>query len=70
MTTTMTLNVPDISCGHCKSSIEGAVGELAGIASVEVSIDDRTVDVSFDEATVDQPAIVAAIEGQGYEVAG
>ena len=26
---TTTLNVPDISCGHCKSSIEGAVNELA-----------------------------------------
>ena len=29
--TTITLNVPDISCGHCKSSIEGAVAELVGI---------------------------------------
>ncbi len=65
----LTLNVPDISCGHCKSSIEGAVGELAGVDKVEVTIDARTVDVSFDDATVGQAAIVDAIEGVGYEVA-
>jgi copper ion binding protein len=67
---TLTLNVPDISCGHCKSSIEGAVGELAGVDKVEVTIDARTVDVAFDDTTVDQAAIVDAIEGVGYEVAG
>ncbi|MDJ0959311.1 MAG: copper ion binding protein [Acidimicrobiia bacterium] len=66
----LTLNVPDISCGHCKTSIEGAVGELAGVDKVEVTIDARTVDVAFDDATVDQAAIVDAIEGVGYEVAG
>ena len=67
--TSMTLSVPDISCGHCKSSIEGAVGELAGIDAVEVHIEERTVDVTFDDTTVDRGAVVAAIEGQGYEVA-
>ncbi len=66
----LTLSVPDISCGHCKTSIEGAVSELAGIEKVEVTIDARTVDISFDDATVDQAAIVDAIEGVGYEVAG
>ena len=65
----LTLNVPDISCGHCKTSIEGAVGELTGVDKVEVTIDARTVDISFDDATVDQTAIVDAIEGVGYEVA-
>ena len=66
--TQVTLSVPDISCNHCKMSIEGAVKELAGVDKVEVAIDDRTVDVSFDSPT-DMDAIVAAIEGQGYEVA-
>ena len=36
--TTRTLSVPDISCGHCKSSIEGAVGPLDGVELVEVAI--------------------------------
>jgi copper chaperone len=69
MTTNVKLSVPDISCGHCKSSIEGAVAPMEGVASAEVTIEDRTVDVAFDETVVDLDAIVTAIEDQGYEVA-
>lgn len=67
--TQVTLNVPDISCGHCKSSIEGAVAPMDGVASATVTIDARTVDVSFDEALVNLDAIITAIDDQGYEVA-
>jgi copper chaperone len=67
--TTITLSVPDISCGHCKESIEGAVGGLTGIDKVEVLIDARTVDLGFDPATVSIDAIIETIEAQGYEVA-
>jgi copper chaperone len=67
--TTETLSVPDISCGHCKTSIEGAVAELDGVDRVEVNVDARTVDVAFEDSTVTRETIVEAIEGQGYEVA-
>lgn len=66
---TTTLDVPTISCGHCKSSIEGAVGELAGISRVEVGIESKQVAVEFDEAAVDLDTIVRTIEEQGYDVA-
>lgn len=66
--TTATLNVPDISCGHCKSSIEGAVGQLTGIDNVEVSIEAKTVAVSYGE-DVALETIIEAIEEQGYDVA-
>jgi copper ion binding protein len=65
---TTTLNVPDISCGHCKSSIEGAVGELAGIASVAVSIEGKSVAVSYRD-DVSLETIIETIEEQGYDVA-
>ncbi len=67
--TTRTLSVPDISCGHCKTSIEGAVGPLDGDESVEVAIDDRTVAINYNGTDDTFAAIVDAIEGQGYEVA-
>jgi copper ion binding protein len=66
--TNTTLNVPDISCGHCKSSIEGAVGELDGIDSVEVSIEGKTVAVTYGD-DVSLETIVETIEEQGYDVA-
>jgi copper chaperone len=65
----VTLNVPDISCNHCKMSIEGAVNDLSGIESAVVDIEGRTVDVSFDSGTQNLESIVAAIEEQGYDVA-
>jgi copper chaperone len=66
--TTTTLNVPDISCGHCKMSIEGAVSQLDGIDRVEVSIEGKTVEVSYgDDLAID--TIIGAIEEQGYDVA-
>lgn len=67
--TTTTLNVPTISCGHCKSSIEGAVSELAGISRVEVEIDARQVAVEYDDSSVELAAIIETIEAQGYDVA-
>jgi copper chaperone len=66
--TSTTLSVPDISCGHCKSSIEGAVGELTGISKVDVAIEARTVDLNYDDSAVSLESIIQAIEGQGYEV--
>ena len=67
--TQIILNVPDISCDHCKMSIEGAVSQLDGIRSAEVDIAGRTVAVTYDEAAQTETAIVDAIEEQGYEVA-
>ena len=63
------ISVPDISCNHCKMSIEGAVGALGGVEKVEVHIEPRTVDVVYNDDAVTLDAIYAAIEEQGYEVA-
>lgn len=70
MTTVKTLQVPEVHCDHCKSSLEGAVGGLGGVSSVEVSIPDRMLDVSYDEASVDLDTIKQTIEEQGYGVFG
>lgn len=67
--TQVTLDVPDISCNHCKMSIEGAVNALTGIESAVVDIEGRSVDVSFDDSTQSLDTIVTAIEDVGYEVA-
>ena len=65
--TQSTISVPEIHCDHCKTSIEGAVAGVAGVDTVTVDVATTSVAVSFDSpATLE--AIVAAIEGQGYEV--
>lgn len=70
MTTSTTLQVPEVHCDHCKLSLEGAVGELGGVSRVEVSVPDATLHVSFDDATVDLDTIKQTIEEQGYAVFG
>ncbi len=67
--TQINLSVPDISCNHCKMSIEGAVNELSGIESAVVDIEGRSVAVAYDDTAQSRDAIVNAIEEQGYEVA-
>jgi copper chaperone len=66
---TTTISAPEIHCGHCKESIEGAVGPMDGVERAEVDIDARNVSVTYDPATISREAIVAAIEEQGFEVA-
>ncbi len=63
-------NVPEVSCGHCKSSIESALGPLAGVHRATVDIESKQVEVDFDETVTDRAAVVRAIESAGYEVAG
>lgn len=67
--TQITLSVPDISCGHCKSSIEGAVNPLEGVETAIVAIDDRNVAIEYDGSEATMEAIVNAIDEQGYEIA-
>lgn len=67
--TQITLSIPDISCGHCKSSIEGAVNPLEGVETAIVAIDDRNVAIEYDGSEATMEAIVNAIDEQGYEIA-
>jgi len=68
--THVVLNVPSISCRHCKMAIEGAVGRLKGVAAVSVAVEDKSVDVRFDADQIGFATIEQAITDEGYEVAG
>jgi copper chaperone len=61
-----TYAVPGISCEHCKHAIEDEVGTVAGVDSVTVDVDAKTVTVVGE--AVDE-AVRAAIDEAGYEVA-
>lgn len=63
-----TLDVPEVHCDHCVSSIEGAVAQLSGVNEVKVDLSAKNVKVVFDEGAVGLEKIVDTIEGQGYDV--
>lgn len=68
--TEVQLQVPEVHCDHCKTSLEGAVRALGGVDTVEVTVADAVIDVSFDENAVGLDAIKSTIEEQGYAVFG
>jgi copper chaperone len=65
-----TYRVPDVSCGHCKQTIESAFEPVPGVASAVVDIDAKTVSVDYDPAVVDSVTIVRTLESAGYPPSG
>ncbi|WP_131195564.1 heavy-metal-associated domain-containing protein [Lichenihabitans psoromatis] len=62
----LTLNVPDMSCDHCVSTIERAVKATDSAAVVVVDLSSHIVSIETDRPPAD---ITAAIEAVGYTVA-
>lgn len=59
-------SVPGVSCGHCRAAIVEEVGELDGVASVDVDLDAKRVAVTGER--LDDAAVRRAIAEAGYEV--
>ncbi|MGV8905453.1 MAG: copper ion binding protein [Acetobacterium sp.] len=64
----ITLNVEGMSCAHCEKSVKDAVGELAGVASVNVSLAEKTVVVEYDPKKVSPDKFKIAIEEEDFKV--
>lgn len=62
----ITLSIPEISCGHCTSSIDAALRELDGIKSVESNVADKTTTVEFIEEIISEGAIIEIIDDIGF----
>lgn len=60
------LKVEGMTCGHCVSAVEKAVGSAGAVGKVDLA--NKKVSVEFDEAKVTIEAVKAAIEDQGYDV--
>ncbi len=54
---TVSFEVPGISCGHCTHTIQTEVGELEGVKSVEASQSDRRVTVEFESPATEEKII-------------
>ena len=67
---TITLTAPDISCDHCKMTIEREVGALSGVQACSVDIPRKQVSVTYDPTAVKRHQIVETLDEEGYPVAG
>ena len=57
------LSIPDMNCGHCRASVEGALGALPDAGEISVDLTNRT-------ATVTGPAandtLIRALDEIGF----
>ena len=59
--------VPEISCGHCKETIEATVSSIETVESVTVNIDQKLVDVKS-TSNLDLSLVSEMLDEQGYTV--
>ena len=64
---TVTYSIPNISCGHCVHTIQTEVGELAGVKSVEASVETKKVTITF-ETPATEESIVSLLKSIDYPV--
>ncbi len=58
-----TLNIPNISCGHCVNSIKNELSDLDGVQSVDGNPDSKSVTVAWDT-----PATLESIKALLQEI--
>ena len=58
------LNVPKMSCGHCKATIEKAVAGVDSGASIDVDLESRTVNI---QSALSDAMLIDALKTAGYE---
>ncbi len=62
-----TFTVPEISCGHCKETIESTINRLENVETVNVDIDQKSVEVSS-SSDLDLSRVSNMLDEQGYTV--
>ena len=59
--------VPEISCGHCKDTIESTLNNVESIESVSVDIEKKSVKV-LSSPDLDMTNVSKLLDEQGYTV--
>jgi copper chaperone CopZ len=67
--TSITLNVPDISCERCERAITTALAPRNGIADVSVDIRAKQVRLTYDASVTDIDRVEAILAEEDYPVA-
>lgn len=65
---TLSLNIKGMTCGGCVKSVTSVLKNIAGVASVEVSLEQNLATVSYDPAQAKPAQFKSAIEDAGFDV--
>ena len=67
-TQTITLNIQGMTCGGCVKSVTNSLNQVAGVQSVDVSLDYNNATISFDDSQAQQSTLKEAIEDAGFDL--
>ncbi len=59
----MKLSIPDMSCGHCKATVEKTIAAVDPAARVVVDLGTRTVEITGSSV---REALLQALADEGY----
>ena len=62
---TTEFEIPDATCGHCKSTIESTLSALGGVENAQLDLKTKRLVIDHGEA-VDADQLRAAITDAGY----
>jgi copper chaperone len=63
------LSVPDISCGHCETTITKALSDEVGVNNVQVDVSGKSVAVEYDPGQISIQRIREIMDMEEYPVA-
>ena len=61
------IQTPSIQCEGCQDTIMNALTSVAGVASVQVNLDDKVTTVTYNPGQTNESALVEAIVQSGYQ---
>ena len=67
-TQTITLNIDGMTCGGCVKSVTNALNQVAGVQSVDVSLENKNANISFDDSQTSVAQLTEAVEDAGFDV--
>ena len=60
------LKVSGMTCNGCVRGVEKALSRVEGVASAKVDLAGASAVVEYDATRTSVPALIAAVEAQGY----
>lgn len=67
--TSVVLEIPNISCGHCEQTITRVLTAQPGVERVRVDIPSKRVSLEYDETKVDLEHLKQILDEEDYPVA-
>ena len=67
MTTIIKIN--GMSCGHCSMAVKKALGQIEGVETVEVNLEEKTATISS-TTSLDINILKEIIDDEGYDFVG